>query len=199
MQRIASTTIAFSALAIILLTGLLYLLWQRPTSPQPSAVTSFDTCIAAGHPIMESMPRRCRDPKAGITYTEQVVEPTPTTEQALKTRTYTSEKGIAVELNEWSDSQLITSPLTLTGRVPGNWSFEASFPVELTTSDGAVLHATAATLTEDWMTTALVPFTATLPFEIPTTGDTGFVVLKKDNPSGLPENDDVLRLPIQFR
>jgi hypothetical protein len=47
------------------------------------------------------------------------------------------------------------------------------------------------------MTEEFVPFTATLTFEQPET-ETGFLVLEKDNPSGLPEQADELRIPVSF-
>jgi len=33
----------------------------------------------------------------------------------------------------------------------------------------------------------------------PSATDTGFLVLQKDNPSGLPEHDQEVRYPIRFR
>jgi spore germination protein GerM len=49
----------------------------------------------------------------------------------------------------------------------------------------------------DWMTTNFVPFSSTLTFSTPTT-PTGILVLQKDNPSGLPENDAEIRIPVRF-
>ena len=54
------------------------------------------------------------------------------------------------------------------------------------------------------MTEDFVPFSATLEFTSPYPGKgqdfmkRGSLILKKDNPSGLPENDDALEIPIQF-
>jgi hypothetical protein len=48
------------------------------------------------------------------------------------------------------------------------------------------------------MTIEAVPFTATVSFKTSPT-DTGFMVLKKDNPSGLPEHDASVRFPVRFR
>jgi len=49
----------------------------------------------------------------------------------------------------------------------------------------------------DWMTENFVPFAATLDFTTPTTA-TGSLILEKDNPSGLPENDKQLTIPVKF-
>jgi hypothetical protein len=54
------------------------------------------------------------------------------------------------------------------------------------------------------MTEEFAPFTASLEFTNPyPAGDPdfmkrGFLILHKDNPSGLPENDNALEIPIYF-
>ena len=48
------------------------------------------------------------------------------------------------------------------------------------------------------MTENFVPFRTELEFRTPTT-ERGTLVLEKDNPSGLPENSDELRIPVRFR
>jgi len=47
------------------------------------------------------------------------------------------------------------------------------------------------------MTQDFVTFTATITFKKPET-KSGELVLKKDNPSGLVENEGELRIPIHF-
>jgi hypothetical protein len=49
------------------------------------------------------------------------------------------------------------------------------------------------------MTEDFVPFTATIEFETPDYGDIGALILKKDNPSGLPEHDDAYEIPVRFK
>ena len=49
----------------------------------------------------------------------------------------------------------------------------------------------------DWMTEDFVGFYAELVFSTPTTS-TGVLVLERDNPSGLPEYDDSISIPIKF-
>ncbi len=91
----------------------------------------------------------------------------------------------------------IASPLTVRGEARGPWYFEASFPVKVLDANGKVLGQAPATAQGEWMTTAFVPFTATIAFAAPTT-PTGTVVFEKDNPSGLPQNEDALRIPVTF-
>jgi hypothetical protein len=94
-------------------------------------------------------------------------------------------------------NQLVSSPLAIAGRARGNWYFEASFPVKILDANGLMLAQAPAQAQGDWMTTEYVPFTLSLPFTKPTTA-TGTLVLEKDNPSGLPQHANELRIPIRF-
>ncbi len=93
---------------------------------------------------------------------------------------------------------IVKSPLMVKGEAIGNWYFEASFPVELLAGNGKVIAQVPAQAKGDWMTMDFVPFEATLEFSSPTT-DSGTLILKKDNPSGLPEYDDSLAISVRFR
>jgi hypothetical protein len=93
---------------------------------------------------------------------------------------------------------VITSPLAISGEARGTWYFEASFPVVLLDGEGNRITAVPATAQGDWMTEAFVPFSVSLTFTTPAT-ERGTLVLKRDNPSGLPENDAEVRIPVRFR
>ncbi|MFN3188320.1 MAG: Gmad2 immunoglobulin-like domain-containing protein [Candidatus Paceibacteria bacterium] len=96
------------------------------------------------------------------------------------------------------------SPLVITGEARGYWFFEASFPIVVTDWNGLIVGEGYATAGTDWMTEDFVPYTASVEFENPyNDGDPDFMkngtlILQKDNPSGLPEHDDALELPIRF-
>jgi len=94
----------------------------------------------------------------------------------------------------------ISSPVTITGEARGTWYFEASFPVVLTDWDGKIIAQGIAQAQSNWMTTDFVPFEATLTFTVDKNAysNRGSLILKKDNPSGLPQNDDALEIPIMF-
>jgi hypothetical protein len=92
----------------------------------------------------------------------------------------------------------ISSPLVVTGEAKGTWFFEASFPVVLTNWDGLIIGQGIAQAKGDWMTENFVPFTATLNFTKPSYGKNGFLILKKDNPSGLAQYDDSIEIPVKF-
>ncbi len=92
----------------------------------------------------------------------------------------------------------VSSPLTVMGSARGNWYFEASFPVILQDASGAVIAQKPAQAQGEWMTTDFVPFTVTLTFPTQPAGSHGTLILKKDNPSGLPQNDDSRQIPVSF-
>lgn len=91
----------------------------------------------------------------------------------------------------------VQSPLTVEGEARGTWFFEASFPVRLLDGNGKEIAVIPAQAQGDWMTEDFVPFRAELTFTLPTTAE-GTLVLEKDNPSGLPEYADELRIPVRF-
>lgn len=90
----------------------------------------------------------------------------------------------------------LSSPLTVRGEARG-WYFEGSFPVELKDADGVVIASGVAQAQSDWMVDTFVPFAATLNFPMPKTA-TGILTFKKDNPSGLPQYDDSVSVPVKF-
>lgn len=99
-----------------------------------------------------------------------------------------------------TEGNIVTSPLTLRGKARGNWFFEASFPIAIVNWDGLIVGEGYATAEGDWMTTEFVPFTATVTYTLDpaTPYARGAIILRKDNPSGLPEHDDALEVPIVF-
>jgi hypothetical protein len=85
--------------------------------------------------------------------------------------------------------ETVMSPLEVSGKARGGWFFEASFPVRLEEASGRVLAEVPAQAQGEWMTEGYVPFVAELAFEVAVLTP-GRVVLRKDNPSGLPEHDE---------
>lgn len=116
---------------------------------------------------------------------------------AQLSQSYKSNKGVEVTIYSPKSNSIVTTPLIVMGQVPGSWSFEAQFPLQLKDSGGDVLGEASAKLQGDWMTNNLVPFIATLEFEAPSS-QTGTLVLQKDSPSGLAENDDSVTIPVKF-
>ena len=65
--------------------------------------------------------------------------------------------------------------------------------------DGLIIAEGHAEAQSDWMTEEFVPFKAVLTFNAPAYKNYGTLILRKDNPSGLPEHDDALEIPVLFR
>lgn len=147
-----------------------------------AAVNSFDECEAAGYAIAESYPRQCTTPD-GKAFVEGIGNEL--------------EKADLIKVSSPRPNGTVTSPLEVTGEARGYWYFEASFPVKIYDASGKELGTAVAEATDDWMTNEFVPFKATLTFAAPESGK-GYLVLQKNNPSGLKENDDSLIMPIKF-
>ena len=109
-----------------------------------------------------------------------------------------AEKPDLIKVDSPLPNQEISSPLSVTGQARGYWFFEASFPVRLLDGNGKEIAIKPAEAQDDWMTEEFVHFKAVLEFKMPST-DFGTLILEKDNPSGLPEKADELRIPVRFK
>lgn len=157
-------------------------IYLRMNAKPAIVVTSFDDCQAAGYPVLESYPAQCKTPD-GKTYVQDIGNEI--------------EKMDLITISSPRPGTLVTSPLQITGQARGYWFFEASFPVKLLDAQGNELATGVVTAEGEWMTEEFVPFKAELTFSKPAVS-TGTLLLMKDNPSGLPENDDSLRVPVKF-
>lgn len=176
MKKIHLVIFAVAVLGIIIL-----LSGRTETTP----ATSFAECVAEGNPVMESYPRQCRSGEQ--TFTEHIGNEL--------------EKMDLIKLTTPRPNDIVSSPLVITGQARGPWFFEASFPVYLTNWDGLIIAEGIATAQGEWMTTEFVPFTATLTFAVDPQvySKAATLILKKDNPSGLPEHDDALEIPLMLK
>jgi len=113
----------------------------------------------------------------------------------------TLEKADLIKLETPGPSSEISNPLIIQGQARGGWFFEGSFPVVLVDWDGRIIAEAIAQSQGEWMTKDFVPFKANLIFSKPdtTVSNRGALILRKDNPSGLPQNDDALEVPIFFK
>lgn len=159
-------------------------LYLSKNTKQKPVVTSFDECVAAGSLVMDSYPRQCQD--SGRSFTEDIGN--------------VLEKLDFIRIEYPRPNQVITSPLVIKGEARGSWFSEASFPIFLTRWDGKILAQGIATAKSDWMTTEFVPYEATLTFvaDVDIHNKRGSLILRKDNPSGLPEHDNALEIPVFF-
>lgn len=162
----------------------LAVVWYFSKTTSPIPVTNFAECAALGNPIMESYPRQCR--YNGQTFVENIGNEL--------------DKVDLIRIETPRPNDVVVSPLVVKGQVRGNWFFEASFPVILTDWDGRIIAQGVAQAKGDWMTTEFVPFEATITFTVDENAysNRGSLILKRDNPSGLPADDDALEIPIMF-
>ena len=169
------------ALIVVIIGASDYMLRRSPSNNEPSWTTidSFEEC-ARLYPVMESYPEQCRTP-GGVLFVRDI----------------SADLKDLIVVGSPKPNTSVSSPLVVTGKARGSWFFEASFPVSVEDADGMVLGTGIASTKEEWMTTEFVNFSAQIDFSS-SPAKTGVLVLKKDNPSGLPEHDKELRIPIQF-
>lgn len=145
-------------------------------------VVDFDSCTAAGFPVMESFPRQCRGPD-GTLFVEAGGSASP--------------EPSDIRIIEPAANASVPGTFDVTGEARGTWFFEASFPWFVEDAEGDVLVRGTVQTKENWMTEEMIPFRFTITVPAGTAGR-GLLVLQKDNPSGLPENEDSLRIPLRF-
>lgn len=111
---------------------------------------------------------------------------------------YVSSKGVEINILTPRPGSGVGCPFAVTGIAPSNWAFEGQLPVSLKNSAGEIIMITQANLRGEWTSSEPGLFVAAL--DCPDGGcvGEGVVVVHKDNPSALPENDDSAEFPIVF-
>jgi hypothetical protein len=145
----------------------------------PADVTDYHSCVEAGYPVLESFPLQCKTPD-GRTFVEDTSE------------------NAEVVIDTPMRGALVASPLNVTGKAKNNWFFEANIPLTLKDTNGKIIAQVGGQAQSDWMTPGYVNFTGVLTFAKPDT-EFGVLLVQKDNPSGLPENDAEYAIPVRFR
>jgi hypothetical protein len=104
-----------------------------------------------------------------------------------------------IQVNSPIAGGTITNPAIITGQARGKWFFEGSFPIVLMNENRVIIGEGIAKAEKEWMTEEFVPFTAHLEFRSdPTQREKGVLILKRDNPSGLPEHDSAIEIPVMI-
>lgn len=176
------TTITITVVVVLLVGWALY--YSVGNSPKTITVNSFDECVTAGYPVMESYPRQCKVPD-GATFTE-----------AIKVQmNYVNATNDLIQVTSPVPGAKVSTSFSVVGSARGTWYFEASFPVVVTDNNGVVLFQGPAQAESDWMTTDFVPFKIDIKLPAGYTGPTT-ITLNKDNPSGLTEKDASVSFPV---
>ncbi len=154
----------------------------QTTETPAKEITNFEECVAAGNPVQESYPAGCVANGKGF-------------RQDIGNEL---EKTDLIMIASPRPNETVSSPLEISGEARGTWYFEAEFTVRLYDSAGNEIALGIARAEGDWMTEEFVPFNATLTFSEVASGK-GTLVLEKSNPSGLPEHDDELIVPLKLQ
>ncbi len=97
----------------------------------------------------------------------------------------------------------VAAPLTasnnISGSARGMWFSEGTFPIEVVSEDGTVIAKGNAQADGKWTTESFVPYTAEIQVNNVLPGTRGSILLKKSNPSGEADKDDLLEIPIVFQ
>jgi hypothetical protein len=104
-----------------------------------------------------------------------------------------------VVLNTPFANATVQSPLIITGKINSGYMFEAQFPILVLDANRQPISQGVGrpTSPDQWTSGQVIDFTSTINFT--TRSQTGFIQLKNDNPSGLPENDKILlEIPVKF-
>ena len=89
----------------------------------------------------------------------------------------------------------VSGKMTVVGQVEGGYFFEANILVNILGVNKALLRAGHGTASGEWMTAGPVAFTADLDFAGLPAGP-GYIEIKNDNASGLPEHDKQILIPV---
>jgi hypothetical protein len=92
-------------------------------------------------------------------------------------------------------NETVAQSFTVAGTAPGAWFSEATFPIQVRDNDDNLVGNVGASAQGDWETAGPVTFTAAMNIDPSFHGPANLILLK-DNPSGLPQNDDSVTIPI---
>lgn len=174
--------IIITLLTIGVIVGGFLFFYKRASSPVLVEVKSFEDCLDAGYPILESYPRQCKTPD-GRTFAEEITPPI----------TYNNTTKEKIVVDTPTPGAVTGKEFEVRGKAAG-WYFEASFPVKVLDKNGRILFQGPAQAQGDWMTAEFVPFKISVKVPQAYIGP-ATLVLEKDNPSGLPENDASISFP----
>ncbi|HUO56180.1 MAG TPA: Gmad2 immunoglobulin-like domain-containing protein [Candidatus Paceibacterota bacterium] len=122
--------------------------------------------------------------------------PTTTTATTSPDTTATNPEGVIVMQPQ--ENAIVGETFDVSGKAPNTWYYEAVFPIQVRDSDDNLIGSGQAQAQSDWTVASLVPFRATITIQDNYSGSATLILLK-DNPSGLPQNEDELTEPITIQ
>lgn len=110
---------------------------------------------------------------------------------------YVSSKGDVVLVLDPDSGDTIGCGVTVMGTVPSSWVFEDNFPISVEDPEGNDVMAGYAKSYGDSMSQDKVDFSGSIKcIGVNCYSGDVFLVIHKENPSGLTENDDSVRIPL---
>jgi hypothetical protein len=175
--------ILLSILVLLAISVVAYMMYDNYKKQQiVKAINSFEMC-AEMFPVMESYPARCVT-SDGRSFTQDIGNELEYQNDIL--------------LDHPRPNQVVETPLIIKGKARGYWFFEANFSAELFDANNKSLGVAVVSSEGEWMTENFVPFQGELSFGTPQS-ETGTLRINNANPSGLPENDKQIVMPVRFR
>jgi uncharacterized coiled-coil protein SlyX len=187
----------FSALSAVLVILLVLVVAAGTYTWQHNKVNSLNDKISSQNVQISSLNNQVSALGTKLSSACQTNQTSQPANSACTSYAYTSQKGVSVLVFTPAKNATLSSPVAVVGEVPGNWSFEAQFPIQLKDSSGNVIAQSPARLLGNWQTTQQVAFSVQLTYTKAVSGS-GTLVLQKDNPSGLDKNSDSVSIPVKF-
>lgn len=119
-----------------------------------------------------------------------IIQPTPSAQPTLPSQEVTLEMQKA--------NTIVTSPFEIKGYAPGSWFFEGQLLGEIKTASNETLATFPLQAQGGWMTTDPVLFTGKAAFMVENADASIYLIIKNDNPSGLPENEKSAAFPLKI-
>lgn len=182
---IACLALIVGALVFLYLNGGSVKSNAKPVDAQK--ILSFEDCVKAGYQVTDGKRRQCALPDGRIYAEETTLSPV-----------YRNIKPSDIVISTPHAGGVTGKEFLVKGSVRGGWFFEGVFPVEVRSQRGEKLVSTYAAAEGNWMTTESVVFTAKVTVPATYIGP-ATLILRKDNPSGLRENDASVAIPINVQ
>lgn len=180
-------TIASLMIAIFIL-GLGYLVYAMMFSPVNEGVGQFSSSTPISHVLV---PNQTGQPASSTaSSTNGGIDDADKNKITYRNATT---NNIVVELP--FPGAVVGKEFSVIGKARGTWYFEATFPVDLLDKNNKVIASGMGQAQGDWMTEEFVKFKADIRVPQSYIGP-ATLVLKKDNPSGLPQHDASISFPI---
>lgn len=171
--------------------GVWFLIWEAPGAPGNQTELAFgpgSTCQVGGSKVDCGAMDVPNGTKAAVSGTKK--SGSLVTVVSLNAESVSSTIRVTTPL----PGQEVSSPMTISGEATGSWYFEAVFGSRLEVN-GQTITSSYVTAKGDWMTADFVPFEGQLTFSVATTTPAE-LVLSADNPSGLPQYEKEIRIPV---